>query len=349
MIPEHTCNPLLTEGLQRSSRFAGAPSECPYTRAAWAPTGDEKRQLKRRGAQWACIRPECLRANLARPHTNLPSTISTAFTSARHLSLSWVSSIQSIPPHLTSWSSILILPSHLCLGLPSGLFPSGFPTRTLYTPFPSPIWATCPAHLAVFDFITHTTTLHHELVLTSRYFILKSEDQPLSAVGKMDIQYTLFIENLCDQNWQFHKEQALCYRYTLRICNAYFSTRATVIAQTHLLLPYTGWPKYNTIQYYLLQSDCLAADRQSQRDTRPTLTPSVIPNSNYVVTVSDWNCLKYFCVFLYCNHQVHRDFLIALYVHCLSCCILLTLWHTQPPVRRSEPSMSLLLVLAFCQ
>jgi hypothetical protein len=27
----------------------------------------------------------------------------------------------------------------------------------------------------------------------------------------------------------------------------------------------------------------------------------------------------------------------------------LTLWHTQPPVRRSEPPMSLLLVLAFCQ
>jgi hypothetical protein len=27
----------------------------------------------------------------------------------------------------------------------------------------------------------------------------------------------------------------------------------------------------------------------------------------------------------------------------------LTLWHTQLPVRRSEPSMSLLLVLAFCQ
>jgi hypothetical protein len=36
----------LTEGLQRSSRFAGAPSECPYARAAWAPTGDERRQPK---------------------------------------------------------------------------------------------------------------------------------------------------------------------------------------------------------------------------------------------------------------------------------------------------------------
>jgi hypothetical protein len=30
--------------------------------------------------------------------------------------------------------------------------------------------------------------------------------------------------------------------------------------------------------------------------------------------VSDWNCLKYFCVFLYCDHQVHRDFLITLHI-----------------------------------
>ena len=37
----------------------------------------------------------------------------TAFTIACHLSLSWASSIQSIPPHPTSWRSILILPSHL--------------------------------------------------------------------------------------------------------------------------------------------------------------------------------------------------------------------------------------------
>jgi hypothetical protein len=42
-------------------------------------------------------------------------------------------------------------------------------------------------------------------------------------------------------------------------------------------------------------------------------TPSVTLNSNYVITVSDLNCLKYFCVFLYYNHQVHRDFLITLY------------------------------------
>ena len=38
------------------------------------------------------------------------------------------------PPHPTFLRSILKLSSHLRLGLPSGLFPSGFPAKTLYTP-----------------------------------------------------------------------------------------------------------------------------------------------------------------------------------------------------------------------
>jgi len=46
----------------------------------------------------------------------------TALTSVRHLSLSLASPIQSIYPHPTSWRSILILSTHLRLGLPSGLF-----------------------------------------------------------------------------------------------------------------------------------------------------------------------------------------------------------------------------------
>ena len=78
----------------------------------------------------------------------------TALTSVRHLSLSWASPIQSIYPYPTFWRSIVILSTHLRLGLPSGLFPSGFPTKTLYTPLSSPTRSTCPAHLILLDFIS---------------------------------------------------------------------------------------------------------------------------------------------------------------------------------------------------
>ena len=57
------------------------------------------------------------------------------------------------PPNPTSWL-IFILSSHLCLGLQSGLFPSGFPTKTLVYLSSPPIHATCPAHVILLDLIT---------------------------------------------------------------------------------------------------------------------------------------------------------------------------------------------------
>ena len=104
----------------------------------------------------------------------------TALTSVRHLSLSWASPIQSIYPHPTSWRSILILSTHLRLDLPSGLFPSGVPTKTLYTLLSSPIRATCPSHLILLVFITRT-------LLGEEYKSLA----PLYAISSILVPYKL--------------------------------------------------------------------------------------------------------------------------------------------------------------
>jgi hypothetical protein len=56
-------------------------------------------------------------------------------------------------PHLTSPRPILILFTHLRLGLPSSLFPYVFPTNDLYAFLFSPIRATWPAHLIFLDLL----------------------------------------------------------------------------------------------------------------------------------------------------------------------------------------------------
>jgi hypothetical protein len=90
----------------------------------------------------------------------------TAFTRARHLSLSRASSIQPIHPHPTSWRSILVLSSHVRLGLHVFL---RFPQQTLYTPLLSPIRATCPALPILLDLITRTWRGH----ITENTFLIK--------------------------------------------------------------------------------------------------------------------------------------------------------------------------------
>ena len=70
------------------------------------------------------------------------------------------------PPPVFTLSQV-ILSSHLCLGLPSGLFPSGFPIKILYATLLSPIRSTCSSHLSKFFLIymyTHTHKHTHTYI-----------------------------------------------------------------------------------------------------------------------------------------------------------------------------------------
>jgi hypothetical protein len=88
----------------------------------------------------------------------------TAFKIPRHVSLPKPPRSSQYPPHPTSWKSILILSSHLRLGLLSGPFHPRFPTKTLYTSIPSHIRARWPSQFILLDFSNQNIGLGVQII-----------------------------------------------------------------------------------------------------------------------------------------------------------------------------------------
>jgi hypothetical protein len=137
----------------------------------------------------------------------------TVFTRALHWSLSWARSTQSTPSHPIPLRSILILSTHLRLGLPRGLLPSGFPPIS-YMHSSSPpcvlhALPLCPSQAPIFP---HSTTQFLKTVHIGRAIVFGIEKastvfqntEPRWCVAYMWLRRTTVTEFKRAQLWLYN-------------------------------------------------------------------------------------------------------------------------------------------------
>jgi hypothetical protein len=107
--------------------------------------------------------------------------------------LNQINPVHTTPSFLTK--NILILFTHLCLVVPSGLFPSSFPTSNLYAFLFGLIHPTCPADLILLGFIV-LIILSKEYSFLSFSFCSFYHPPVISCLFRPNILSTLFSSTL---------------------------------------------------------------------------------------------------------------------------------------------------------
>jgi hypothetical protein len=111
-----------------------------------------------------------------------------------------------------------MLSIHLLLGLPSGLFPSGYPSNNLYAVLFCPIRATCPAHLILLDLII--VIMIGEMYKSCSFALCSFLHPPVtsSLFCRNILQSTLF-SNVCYNEYRNNKRKTvLCFAsYEVRV------------------------------------------------------------------------------------------------------------------------------------
>jgi len=123
------------------------------------------------------------------------------------------------PPHPTSRRSILILSSHLPLGLPSGVFSPSFHTKALYTPLLSFIRAECPDNLILHDLSTRKVLGKNYRSLGSSTCSLLHSPVISSLLGPNILLSTLFSNTLSPR---------ASYAFARQYIETFYCTRAVL-------------------------------------------------------------------------------------------------------------------------
>jgi hypothetical protein len=147
----------------------------------------------------------------------------------------------------TSWRAILILPSHLRLGLPNDLFPSGYPTNTVHTSLlPHTVTTLCNTRMlqTLLSLATsHITKFALLLILTKQF---SPHPQPTRPQQSFDCN-TIFaplLYRLCIPTWigntaVITMEHAQNGRHIVVTILVYFNARST---RTTTRFGYYIWP-----------------------------------------------------------------------------------------------------------